>query len=49
MVNVKEEINSQREDSKTPRGRTFLKARMAELRKKIENKKCFLEMKIYYS
>ena len=38
MVNVKEEINSQKEDSKTPRGRTFFKGKMAELRKKIENK-----------
>lgn len=41
MVNVKEEINSQREDSKTPRGRTFFKSKMAELRKKIENKNVF--------
>lgn len=41
MVNVKEEINSQREDSKTPRGRTFFKSKMAELRKKIEKKNVF--------
>lgn len=38
MVSVKQEINNQRADSKTPRGRTFFKSKMAELRKKIENK-----------